>query len=421
MASAQPVSSEIPLNRIDLPPDARVHEPADIESLAADMRLNEQLQEIVVTPTGNKRYVVVAGVGRTLAARKLKWKTIRALVREGLTAFDRFHITFSENEERDNVSPLYQAYLLGQMREQGKLTQEALAKRLGKTRASIGQYLALLSLSPEIRANANRFASLGLAHFLQIIRIESQSAQDRLLRIAVTESLSVPELRRRVDRLLKTPAKGKGKKSLPAWRVTDEPELGDSLGRVTAQLSFDPKKRKPGEVVEDLRQLLELYLRTHSLLLGTDAAIDQAFGPGASKEVKLDGWATKDDAPSAESDIPKTAAKPLLPAMDMDGIKKLIALNSSPEAVAHVLQGLIDPSNAADVQRMQADLTKAWAPASPENWNALEAEAKKSPEALAAKIFGAQSLFAERCRGLTWATLGSPDPLAVARELLNNI
>src|SRR5690242_13585689 len=99
---------DIALAHVDLPADARPHDPQALSQLTLDMEKQGQLQEIIVEKKGD-RYVVIAGVGRTLAARKLGWEQIRASVKEGISDFERARITFAENEDREDANPFYQA------------------------------------------------------------------------------------------------------------------------------------------------------------------------------------------------------------------------------------------------------------------------------------------------------------------------
>src|SRR5688500_3748323 len=95
----------IELAQIDLPANAREYQESELLSLVNNMSMHGQLQEIVVTPKNDgalpQRYEVVAGVGRTLAARQLGWDKIRCSIRTGLSQFEKLRITFSENEERE--------------------------------------------------------------------------------------------------------------------------------------------------------------------------------------------------------------------------------------------------------------------------------------------------------------------------------
>src|ERR1700736_6121233 len=94
----------IDLRLIDIPEDARQHDPEKLGELTSDMAAQGQLQEIVVVPVSSEqsagsrndvpangspltadRFEVLAGVGRTLAARKLGWEKIRASVWVGVS------------------------------------------------------------------------------------------------------------------------------------------------------------------------------------------------------------------------------------------------------------------------------------------------------------------------------------------------
>ena len=96
MADTQSQTLWIDLSQIDIPSDAREHDPEKLKTLAQDMKEQGQLQEIVVVKIGD-RFEVLAGAGRTQAARALGWEKIRASVRQGLSASDKARITFPPN------------------------------------------------------------------------------------------------------------------------------------------------------------------------------------------------------------------------------------------------------------------------------------------------------------------------------------
>jgi ParB/RepB/Spo0J family partition protein len=197
----------IDLARTDLRQDARFHPDDEIEGLSKSM-VAKQLQAIIVCRVadpqspGGWRYEVVAGVGRTLAARKLGWDKIRADVYEGLTEPQKLRMIFSENEDRKNASPLYQAHILKGMMEGDHLTQEELAESVGKTQANVNQYLSLLELSPKILENINAFIKLGLRHFMQLLRIENKDNQWKLAEMAREKGLASSELAALIDKQL---------------------------------------------------------------------------------------------------------------------------------------------------------------------------------------------------------------------------
>jgi ParB/RepB/Spo0J family partition protein len=268
----------IALPQIDLPTNAREHSPEDLESLASDMRENGQLQEIIVTPISSgssTRYEVVAGVGRTRAARQLQWDRIRCLVRPGLSPFEKLRITFSENEEREEVSPLYQAGLLKSMLDANHLTQEALAKRIGKTQARVNQYLALTKLAPDIQRTVAKWP-LTLAHFTELCRLDLPADQLQIAHNAVKNGLSVKALHQRVNERLSDrdrPLRRRGsplpEKSSPA---SDIVRSGDVIEIKT---TFRPLAQTLDAFLERLRQRLTI------LMPAAPAASHSATAPSA--------------------------------------------------------------------------------------------------------------------------------------------
>jgi len=230
----------IDLSLIDLPKNARPHRPEDLESLAEDMAKEGQLQEIVVMPSpyplpegrgltavglppqgegparrlagdeGN-HFVVVAGVGRTLAARKLKWEKIRCFVKDSLSEFDRLHITFSENEEREDVSPVYQAQLLQRMKESGNFKdQKEMANKIGKSEAVLSQYLSLLGLDASVRQKFDA-SNLTLRQGLELKRLPNADLQLQMAEECAKDGLSGKALKAAVDKkVISTPSPQRG-------------------------------------------------------------------------------------------------------------------------------------------------------------------------------------------------------------------
>jgi ParB-like chromosome segregation protein Spo0J len=76
--------SWFPISQIVVPEDARPHTPEDIDSRAASMAREGQLENILLSKEGD-RLVLVYGHGRLESAKKLGWEKIRADIKEGLT------------------------------------------------------------------------------------------------------------------------------------------------------------------------------------------------------------------------------------------------------------------------------------------------------------------------------------------------
>src|SRR5713101_7806550 len=95
---------------VTVPEDARKHTPEDIDSRAASMAREGQLENILLSKEGDQ-LVLVYGNGRLESAKKAGWEKIRADIKEGLTESQKLMMTLAENEERENASPFYTARL----------------------------------------------------------------------------------------------------------------------------------------------------------------------------------------------------------------------------------------------------------------------------------------------------------------------
>jgi len=205
---------------MDFRQDARPHSDEEVSKLAGSMA-TRQLQSILVCRNGS-RYEVIAGVGRILSARKLNWEKIRTDVYEGLNELHKLSMMFDENEDRENAPALYQAKLLKEMMSAENLNQEQLAGKTGKDKTTISKYMSLFDLSPKIWGELNRFNSLGIKHFMQLLRIENADDQFKFAEIAVDKDLSVDALQALIDKQLgvksgaKKVGRPKGDKSLDA-------------------------------------------------------------------------------------------------------------------------------------------------------------------------------------------------------------
>jgi len=255
----------IELNLCDLRKDARFHPDDEIDSLAKGLAI-KQLQSIAVcripdaAAPGGWRYEVIFGVGRVQAARKNTWDKIRADVYEGLTEFQKLHMIFSENEDRKNASPLYQALVLKQMQraDEQPMTQGQLAEKIGKDQGSVSRYLSLFDLSPRIWENMHAYIKLGIRHFIQLNRLENKDDQWKLAEITREKGLSSSELAALIDKQLgvKPASKAgrpKGDKNVGAEGFVFF-QRGSRL-RVKANLEYD-------EDAEALAELFKIAFRT---------------------------------------------------------------------------------------------------------------------------------------------------------------
>jgi ParB family chromosome partitioning protein len=143
---------DVPLVRIaPNPHQPRRHmDDAGLEELAASIREHGVLQPVLVTETLDG-YQLIAGERRVRASRLAGLERIPALVRQ-LADRDQLEVALVENVQRADLDPIDEALAYRQLIDEFGLTQERVAERVGKARATIANTLRLLDLHPDIQA-----------------------------------------------------------------------------------------------------------------------------------------------------------------------------------------------------------------------------------------------------------------------------
>jgi ParB family chromosome partitioning protein len=143
---------DVPLARIvPNPHQPRRHmDDAGLEELAASIREHGVLQPVLVTETLDG-YQLIAGERRVRASRLAGLERIPALVRQ-LADRDQLEVALVENVQRADLDPIDEALAYRQLIDEFGLTQERVAERVGKARATVANTLRLLDLHPNIQA-----------------------------------------------------------------------------------------------------------------------------------------------------------------------------------------------------------------------------------------------------------------------------
>jgi ParB family chromosome partitioning protein len=160
---------------------------AALEELAASIREHGVVEPILVRRHG-ARYRIVAGERRWRAAQRAGLQEIPAVVRD---ASDRqaFELALVENLQRADLNPIEEAEAYDVLAQDG-LTQEDVAKRVGKDRSTVANALRLLKLPEEVR-DLVREGALDMGHARAILGLEGPDEMRKLAQRAVREHLSV--------------------------------------------------------------------------------------------------------------------------------------------------------------------------------------------------------------------------------------
>jgi ParB family transcriptional regulator, chromosome partitioning protein len=196
-------SQEIPVDLIDPNPyqtRRQINETA-LAELAESIRSSGVVQPVVLRPSSNGRFQLVAGERRWLASKRVGRSTVPAVVRQ-ISNEQAMEITIIENLQREDLNPMEQARAFERLSREFSLTQEQIAARTGKDRASIANFIRLLKL-PDGLQDALESGVISFGHgkvLLGLIGFPDQL--DRAAREVIEKQLSVRQTEELTGRLL---------------------------------------------------------------------------------------------------------------------------------------------------------------------------------------------------------------------------
>jgi ParB family chromosome partitioning protein len=210
-------------------------DPTALEELKASIREHGVLQPIVVR-RGGGGFEIVAGERRVRACRALGLERIPAVVREVDDAGMQT-LALVENLQREDLNPIEKAKGIRAMMTAQSLTQEAVAARVGKDRATLANLLRLLELPEDVRVWVEE-GKLSAGQAKAILQAQGDARRRQLAQWAVDRGLSV----RDVERLSRLTAGG----GVRAGRKGRDPFLADIEARIRRSLSAKVAVRAKG-------------------------------------------------------------------------------------------------------------------------------------------------------------------------------
>jgi ParB family transcriptional regulator, chromosome partitioning protein len=201
---------EIAVDQIDRNPfQTRSHvDETQLAELAASITANGVVQPILVRPQANGRFQLIAGERRWLASKKAGKETIPAILRQ-VSDEQAMEITIVENLQRADLNPMEQARAFERLSREFHMTQEQMATRTGKDRASVANFLRLLKLPTGVQGRVES-GELSFGHARALLALDSHEAIERAAQKVAALSLSVRQTENHVQGLLhpeKTPKK----------------------------------------------------------------------------------------------------------------------------------------------------------------------------------------------------------------------
>src|SRR5262245_40640073 len=219
-----PGTLEIAVDLIDRNPyQTRSHlDETALNELAASIVATGVIQPILVRPGSNGRYQLIAGERRWLASQRAGKATIPALVRQ-VSNEQAMEITIIENLQREDLNPMEQARAFERLANEFGLTQEQIAARTGKDRASIGNFVRLLRLPLAIQTMVER-GEISFGHARALLALESPVTIEKAAEMVRVRGLSVRQTEAMVQEFLHP----QGSKEKAKTNRTDDPNVREA-------------------------------------------------------------------------------------------------------------------------------------------------------------------------------------------------
>lgn len=211
----------------------KIFKEKDLEELAESIRENGIIQPLIVAELENGQYELVAGERRLRAAKKAGLEQVPVVVKRA-TDREKMIMSIIENVQRSDLNCVEEALAYYQLMNEYKLTQEDVAKKLGKERSTVANFLRILNLPrPVIDLLQKEMLSFGHAKILAAVKEREDAI--RLANEAVANNWSVRDLENGIK--AKKPLKEKaGRKNpffdekLDQFRKTLEQKTGYHFG-----------------------------------------------------------------------------------------------------------------------------------------------------------------------------------------------
>jgi ParB family chromosome partitioning protein len=193
---------EIPLDQIDRNPfqtRSQINE-EQLSELAASISANGVVQPILVRPLPNGRFQLIAGERRWRASELAKKATIPAILRQ-VSDEQAMEITIVENLQRADLNAMEQARAFERLSREFHMTQEQMAVRTGKDRATVANFLRLLKLPASVQARVES-GELSFGHARTLLAFEHAEEMEKAAQRVVALSLSVRQTESYVQGLI---------------------------------------------------------------------------------------------------------------------------------------------------------------------------------------------------------------------------
>ena len=219
-----------------------------LEELAESIGKYGVIQPIVVRPVSNK-YEIIAGERRYKASKLANKSTIPAII-VNLSDKDSEEIALLENIQRQQLSPIEEAVSYKRILDMGYITQEELAKKIGKAQSTIANKIRLLNLDDEVQ-NYLLNNKISERHARSLLRIPDKEKQVEMLHRIVEERLTVKQTDREIEKLKEeTQINNRPAKSETINIKTSTEEVNNIPVSEEIESLFDEEEKRGGNIMD---------------------------------------------------------------------------------------------------------------------------------------------------------------------------
>ena len=208
----------------------RVFNQDKLQELAESIKQNGVLQPVIVrhNPKDSSQYEILAGERRWRASQIANIETIPAIVRK-LDDDQMLQAAILENLQREDLTPLEEAQAYRDMMDGLNLTQAQVAKRLGKARSVVANFLRLLNLPDEVKELLNA-GQLSMGQARTLLGLHNKRRIVPVAKRAVAEGMTVRQLEQLVNKLNEQSAPTKEQPSLSPYIKASTTALENKFG-----------------------------------------------------------------------------------------------------------------------------------------------------------------------------------------------
>lgn len=259
-------ASKLSLSKITPNPDQprRTFDKAKLEELASSIKEHGVLSPILVSKKGD-HYEIIAGERRYRAAIMAGLMEVPVLIKD-FTEKEILEVSLIENVQRENLNPIEEAAGYKRLSEEFSLTQEQIARRVGKSRVAVANAMRLLALPAEAEALV-REGKLSAGQARTVLSLEDETKRSEFARYIAENALSVREC----EALCKTFGKEKAPQDKPGKKAEKAPVDPDVrlveeelCEKLSAKARILPGKKGAGKLVieyydvDGLNRILDL-------------------------------------------------------------------------------------------------------------------------------------------------------------------